>query len=106
VAFSPGAALASPLGELKTDARGLIFDMKFIMALRGSLRPEGLSSSSCDAPGALGSLDVRALRTTRARLALWNDAVPPSVLARYETRGRTKAGVAERAAAAFIVSQR
>ena len=47
-----------PLGELKTEARGLTCEMKFIIALRGSLigfDPEAL----------LGSLEVRALRTMR-----------------------------------------
>ena len=36
---------ASPLGDWKTDARGLMSEMKFIMALRGSERPTRFSPS-------------------------------------------------------------
>ena len=56
----------APSGDLKTDARGLTSEMKFIIALRGSFRGTLPPSSAASLP--LGSLLVRArLSVFRAR---------------------------------------
>ena len=81
----------APSGDLNTEARGLTSEMKFIIALSGSLIED--FSFSCFGDVSLGSFDVSARRTRfRARVL----GRPPPAAQRAASAGETEG---ERAAA-------
>ena len=84
----------APSGDLNTDAKGLTPEMKFIIALRGSLM--GPLSSSLDA-ASLGSFEVSARRTS---FIARERGRPPPAAQRAASAGETEA---ERAAVGIIV---
>jgi len=94
---------APPVGELKTEARGLKPEMKFIMALNGS---DGNFDRSPSSPaGASGLIAARVV--VRVPLRLLTPVAPllqRDARARRGTRRCTMAGQDDRlaAAAAFI----